>query len=274
MPRRIETRHHPRAIDAMHPDTRPLYHRTTAATVSALRRVGSEAIEWNLRAGPRIDSARITQTATSAAPKIFGRAHEPGEGRAEMAVEVLIDGSGSMCAEARTISTTPGNAPVTLAQAARAIAAGIADGASACGIPATIGHHGKNGRRICLAAHTDTMRAVIGNDYGGNDDAFAVSHWVRSVARIGERGALVLVCDGAPNTETESHAPECARALRALDACGYAFVLCYIGADAGGLARARAEWGAHRVADARADVQQLAPVIVRALRDVQQRASS
>lgn len=274
MPRTIQTTHHARALDAMHPATRPTYHRTAAATVAALRRVGCEAMDWGLRSGPRLDTARLLESVTNpAAPRLFGRARDPGEGRAEIAVEVIIDGSGSMNAAARGVAPVPQCAVATNAEAARAIAVGIADGANACGIPATIGHHGKDGRRVRIAAHTSTLGAIQGRDFGGNDDAFAVSHWIRSVARIGERGVLVLVCDGAPNADPETHAPECARALRALDSCGYAFVLCYIGADAAGLNRARAEWGAHRVADARADVGAIGPAIVRAVRDVQQRSA-
>lgn len=275
MPVRVETRHSPNAVREMHPKSAPLYTATVAAAVAALRRVGSEAMEWSLRSGTRIDAARMTETQTSAAPRTFGRAHDVGEGRAEIAVEVLIDGSGSMQSEIPNATRRPGNEPPpTFASHARAIGAGIADGARACGIPATIGHHGRSGGGIRIAAHTDTARVVRGRDYSTNDDAYAVAHWWRSVARIGARGMLVLVCDGAPNTAEEEHREQCARALRMIERDGYGFVMCYIGRDHDGLARARREWGAHRVADLRHDVGAIGAVIVRALRDVQQRANS
>lgn len=231
---------------------------THAAMVTALARVGGETVEWGMRCGAYLDSARLA-IATIPDARLFGRIESNGSDRAPLGVTVLIDSSGSM---GDPVAQTN---PESRRDAARAIAVGIVSACDALGLPVAVGHHGADGQTVSIAAHRTTRGVLRGPWYGSNLDAPAVAAWLDAVEMPAERHLFLLVCDGAPCYATGSDAGTVAKSLRALDGRGGAFCLAYIGDDDYGLNRAAADWSAMRVADCRATPMALVPTIIRAV---------
>lgn len=232
---------------------------TDNAITSALRRVGSEAIDWNRRSGSMLDTARLAFAAYPDA-RIFGRIDRGNEGKPALGVTVLIDSSGSMSSPCKA----NGVAFDSRRTAARAIAAGIAQSAQRLGLGCVLGHHGAD-TSVRLQAHRTTVGALNGAQYGSNLDAWAVNDWLSMVALPAERNLFVLVCDGAPCGTPSEHREQAVRALGRLERTGDQFILAYIGDDQRGLDSAHLDWGALRVADCRDNIGALTQVVIRAV---------
>lgn len=243
----------------MNPDQTALANATDRAATNALRRVGGTAVEWGRKSGAYLNTSRI---ATAALPdaRLFGRP-ETGNGKPDCGIVTLIDSSGSMGAFAPSVGSIPA---MTRRSTARAIAVGITRAASRCGLASLVGHHGESDG-VRLAVHRTTSGVLRGPCYGGNMDAWAVAEFLRLVEMPAQRTVFVLVCDGAPNGDPTEHRAVANQALATMTRKGVSFVLAYVGDDEYGLNRARADWGAARVADCRRDMNTLTTVLIKAV---------
>lgn len=243
--------------------------RTYAEALTALRRVGSEAIQWNRDSGTRIDSRTLAARVGLPGARIFGARDTGRDETPDVGLVLLIDDSGSMSAEAYDGSD------MRRADAAAAVAVGMARACSAVGVPVSVLRHDEQGGgsgNLRIEAYTTTRDVLAGqlSLAGGNRDAFAVAT-VAGVCRFPARHTVfALIADGQPTDDERTHARAASVALRALRARGASFVYAYIGSSGAEIQRAAREWGAARVADARR-TGRLSAALVRALAEARAR---
>ena len=232
------------------------------AMITALARVGGEAIEWNARSGAYLDTARLAMSRFPDA-RVFGRIDQGNDERAEIGVVVLIDSSGSM--------GDPVRGGGTRRCAARAIACGIVAAGESMGVPVTVGHHGASGEVVEISAQRTTKAVLDAPYYGSNLDAPACAAFLRAVELPARRNVFLLICDGAPCYYAGEDRGAVSETLGTLIRNGDTFCLAYIGEDEHGLNRAAADWGAARVADCRTGAHALVPVVIAAVAAARQR---
>ena len=221
------------------------------AALAALRRVGSEAIRWNRDTGSRIDTRRLAARVGLPGARVFGRVDDGRDRAPDVGLVLLLDDSGSMRA-----STSTGGNYTTRAEIAATTAAGMARACAALRIPVTVARHDERGEgsgkiRIEVYESTRDMldrQSALGQ---GNRDAYAVATFASALRFPAARTVFCLIADGQPTDNVETHRAAARAALDTLRRRRASFLYAYVGDDASDLDRARGDWGADRIADAR-----------------------